>query len=174
MWFHSQRGLADSSDHWPHVVGTDMDKGCAARSCERSYFLKKECSYTRAISLVPYPSVMRGGCSFCQVEMESLGAFSWRKIFLPYYYFILFYRIPTVETGWSWPVKSCPRTPLILPYPTSLLRMQKSSSGERKRLVQVLIVFSLKVNYVHQSKRDRKYESYSWQGSGLQSLLAFL
>lgn len=117
---------------------------------------------------------MRGGCSFCQVEMESLGAFSWRKIFLPYYYFILFYRIPTVETGWSWPVKSCPRTPLILPYPTSLLRMQKSSSGERKRLVQVLIVFSLKVNYVHQSKRDRKYESYSWQGSGLQSLLAFL
>lgn len=123
---------------------------------------------------MPYPSVMRGGCSFCQVEMESLGAFSWRKIFLPYYYFILFYRIPTVETGWSWPVKSCPRTPLILPYPTSLLRMQKSSSGERKRLVQVLIVFSVKVNYVHQSKRDRKYESYSWQGSGLQSLLAFL
>ena len=41
-----------------------------------------------------------------------------------------------------------------------------SSSGERKRLVQALIIFSLNVNYVHQSKRDRKYESYCWQGSG--------
>ena len=41
-----------------------------------------------------------------------------------------------------------------------------SSSGERKRLVQVLIIFSLNVNYVHQSKRDRKYGSYCWQGSG--------
>jgi len=65
-----------------------------------------------------------------------------------------------------WPVRSCPRTPHILLYPTSLLRMQKSSSGERKRLVQVLIVFSLKVNYVHQSQRDKKYKSYCWQGSG--------
>lgn len=87
-----------------------------------------------------------------------------------YFYHIIilfsFYRIPTVETGWSWPVKSCPRTPHILLYPTSLLRMQKSSSGERKRLVQVLIVFSLKVNYVHQSQRDKKYKSYCWRGSG--------
>lgn len=53
-----------------------MDEGCASRSCERSWFPKKECSYTRVGSLVPYPSVMRGGCSFCQVEIESLGAFS--------------------------------------------------------------------------------------------------
>lgn len=75
--------------------------------------------------------------------VQSLFAFFWRKIFLHLtFFFFLVYRIPTVETGWSWPVKSCPRTPFISLCPPMLLRTQNSSSGERRRLVQILMIFS--------------------------------
>lgn len=68
--------------------------------------------------------------------------FSEERYFYILLFFFLVYRIPTVETGWSWPVKSCPRTPFISLCPPMLLRTQNSSSGERRRLVQILMIFS--------------------------------
>lgn len=74
-------------------------------------------------------------------------------------YCILVHRIRIVETGWSWPVKSCPQAPVIPLYPSMLLRTRNISNGERKRLVRILLIFSVKLKSPHQSRSNQIYES---------------